>query len=374
MANSISLCMIAKDEAHIIGRCLNSVQPYVDQIVVVDTGSTDNTIQIAKQLGAETYQFAWQHDFSQARNYSLQFASGDWILFLDCDEELDADSGAELRRVIYDDNYDGYWLNFVNIYNNRPSNNFLSFRLFRNNPKFRFECPIHEQILPSVIKQATAERIGRANVTVYHYGYENSEVEAKNKSQRNITLLQRARQEYGDAGFINFYLGVEYQRIGDHQRALEHYRLSLNKSGTDDPYTAAMIRNIVHCYMHLNRQQDGLQLIDDYLKVYPDYTDLIYLRGVLYFQLADYQNALTTLNQCIAIGPPPKHYLSLEGIADTKPKDLIHRIVKLLIGQGKHLIAQGCHSQGYAMLDSALEQLEKTPNNDLFVELITALD
>jgi glycosyltransferase involved in cell wall biosynthesis len=371
--NSISLCIIAKNEAHNIARCINSAKPFVDQIVVVDTGSTDNTAEIAKQLGAEIYQFDWQDDFSQARNYSLQFATGDWILFLDCDEELDAETGAELRTVICNDNYDGYWLNYINIYNNHPSSNFISCRLFRNNPKFRFECPIHEQILPSILKHSNIARIGQANVTVYHYGYEDSEVIAKNKSQRNISLLQKAQQEYGNAGFINFYLGVEYQRIGEYQKAIDHYELSLAKSTTDDPYTPAMIRNIVHCYINLNQHQDGLQLIDQYLQVYPDYTDLVYLKGALYYQLDDYQNALIALNQCIAIGPPPKHYLSLQGIADAKPLDLIHKIIKALILQGKNLIDQGYHTQGYNILDQAFNQLKNTPDKNLFIQLMDVM-
>ena len=88
MTTTISLCMIVKNESHNLHRCLQSVQGFVNQIIVVDTGSEDNTVEIARSYGAEVHFFEWCDDFAAARNYSLSFATGDWILILDADEKL----------------------------------------------------------------------------------------------------------------------------------------------------------------------------------------------------------------------------------------------------------------------------------------------
>ena len=86
--HSVSLCMIVKNEADCLSRCLESMKGLVDEIIIVDTGSTDNTVEIAKQYGAVIKTYQWNNDFSQARNYSLSLATKEWILVLDADEYL----------------------------------------------------------------------------------------------------------------------------------------------------------------------------------------------------------------------------------------------------------------------------------------------
>ncbi|MBO8138470.1 MAG: glycosyltransferase [Desulfotomaculum sp.] len=373
MTCTISLCMIAKNEEKQIERCIKSAQPYVDQIVVVDTGSTDKTKDTAKKLGAEVYDFKWADDFSQARNESLKHAAGDWILFLDCDEKLDQKTAPELKKIINDDRYDGYWLQFLNYFNGNPSTSFLSFRLFRNNPNYRFQCPIHEQILPSVLRYSSPERIGQAKVKVFHYGYEDSEVVNKNKIQRNIRILQKAKKEYGNAGFINFYLGVEYQRLGNYQKALEHYKEALEQSSITETYTPALVRAAAYCLLSLKRYQEGINFIDKYLTYYPDYTDLVYLKGTLQYKLNNYSEALNCMNQCLAMGPPPVKYYSLLGIADERPKEFIKNIVEKLLFYSMELINKGHYSHSFSVLNTAAQQLKKTPDEKYYLMLVSAM-
>jgi len=96
----LSLCMIVKDEESVIEDCLKSVKGVVDQIVVVDTGSRDSTIEICKRYGAEVYYYRWRDDFSAARNESIKYARGDWILWMDADERLDPGSVEKLKRLL----------------------------------------------------------------------------------------------------------------------------------------------------------------------------------------------------------------------------------------------------------------------------------
>lgn len=368
-----SLCVIAKNEAHQIARCLKSAIPVVDQVVVVDTGSADDTVKIARELGAEVYETQWQEDFSLARNTSLEYATGDWVLFLDCDEELDADTAPNLKKVIEDARYDGYWTKLINIFDNQPSTSLLVFRLFRNKPSFRFECPIHEQVLPSVIRNSSPERIGLADLIIHHYGYENNETVLREKIERNLRLLQKAREEFGDTGFINFYFGAEHQRLEDHEKALAYYEASLAKSSLDESYVPAMVRAMIFCLVNLNLHQQGLELIEKYLRHYPDYTDLVYLKGFIYLELGMYSEALGCLNRCVEMGPPPSRYFSLHGIADEKPRQLARSLARSLIEHGRELFRQGAPAQAFSVLDAAFVQLKKTPDEDLYTEILAAM-
>ncbi|ABO49915.1 glycosyl transferase, family 2 [Desulforamulus reducens MI-1] len=373
MAKTISLCIIAKDEEQNIARCINSAKDYVDQIIVVDTGSTDYTVELAEELGAEVYHFIWQDDFALARNKSLEHATGDWILFLDCDEELDPDTAPLLKGVIENENFNGYSLKIINMFNNQPGTRFLGFRMFRNSPLHRFECPIHEQILPSVIRNSSRDKIGQSDITIYHYGYDIDEAANKNKIERNLRILHKAHQDYGNTGFIPFYIAVEHQKMGDYQKALDYYTLSLGRSDINENYVPSMIRSMVTCYINLQQYQEGLDFADKFLKVFPNYTDLVYLKGILYSHLDNIPQALECMNQCIAMGPPPINLFSVHGIADEKPKSFIQNITEGLIRQGLELFIQGNKAQAYTALDTAFQQLKKTPDEECYTQMIETM-
>lgn len=372
MTNSISLCLIARDEEHNIARCIKSAIPFVDEIILVDTGSKDKTMEIAKKLGARVYEIPWEDDFSKARNESLAKATGDWILFLDCDEELDQQTVPNLKKVVNDSNFQGYWLHFINIIDNIPITSFPAFRLFRNNPLYRFASPIHEQILPSILRHHPKSTIGYTDIIVYHYGYATKEHADKQKAQRNIRILEKARQHYGDAGFISFYLGVESQKTGNYSQALDFYQKSLRKSSSES-YIPAMIRSIVGCYINLSRYQDGLDFLESHMGSYPDYTDLVYLKGHLHYQLGQYQEALDCMNKCIDMGPPPKHYFTSHGIGREKPASFILSTMEQLINQGAQLFEQGQKLKAFTTLNQVYTQLKKTPHRECYHNLIKTI-
>ncbi|MEW6065213.1 glycosyl transferase [Desulforamulus profundi] len=370
MPKTISLCMIAKNEEQHIARCINSAKPFVDQIVVVDTGSTDFTVEIAEQLGAEVYHHVWQDDFAMARNQSLEYATGDWILFLDCDEALQPETAPLLRKVIENENYQGYWVNITNLFNDQPSTSFTGFRLFRNNPLHRFEVPIHEQILPSVIRNSSPDKIGQSNITIYHYGYENDPAVYKSKIERNLRILYKALQDYGQTGFIPFYIAVEHQKLGEYRKSLEYYRMSLQKTPLTESYAPTLVRSMVFCMLNLKQYQEGIDFADRYLQAYPDYTDLVYLKGVIYAEQGKTAQALACMNRCLAMGPPPIRLFSTHGIADEKPRVLIKNLTDSLIQQGADDFARGKPSQAFTALDTAFSQLKKTPFQDIFNKMI----
>lgn len=170
----LSLCMIVKNEEDVLSRCLKSVKSIVSEIIIVDTGSTDRTPDIAKEFGATTLQYEWADDFCAARNFSLDQATGDWVLVLDADEVLIYDSSKQITRLLTDNQVEGYYIRVVNLLGEPPdleTSDDMVVRLFRNRREYRFEGPIHEQVKASICQAVGDHALKRMPLTIYHDGY-----------------------------------------------------------------------------------------------------------------------------------------------------------------------------------------------------------
>jgi len=221
----LSVCLIVKNEERFLGRCLKSVGDLASQIVVVDTGSTDRTVEIAKEHGAEIYAFAWCDDFSAARNAALEHATGDWVLMLDADEELSAEGREKLNLAMNDPAVMAWRLPIVDVGREAEGCSYVP-RLYRNAPGLFYVGRVHEQVFSSIeVRRAEwglANRIGDA--TLIHYGYTAELTRDRNKVERNLQLLERAIKELPDEPHLLMNLGLELARSGREAEALERYR------------------------------------------------------------------------------------------------------------------------------------------------------
>ncbi len=189
---TISLNLIAKDEAQFIEDCLKSVSGVADEVVVVDTGSFDATPRIARSLGAQVYPFKWCDDFAAARNHGLEHCKGDWILTLDADEALDPKTKNEIRRSIAHPKVDLWYLRVLNLFPGGKSGSEVRLaRLYRRVPGMRYVGRIHEQLehnLPAAV-------VGHSQARILHRGYDPEVMRAKGKQARNTRLLDLALRE-----------------------------------------------------------------------------------------------------------------------------------------------------------------------------------
>ena len=221
----VSVCMIAKNEEDHIGRCLASVKGIADQIVLVDTGSTDKTVEIAKEHGAEVYYFEWNDNFSDARNKALEYARGDWVLSLDADEELSADSQKKLAADMSTSNVLGYRIPICNLHESDDSVTYVP-RLFRNAPALFFVGRVHEQIYASVIARK-AEWVMDAvlgTAKIMHHGYDPGLVKRRQKIKRNLRLLERAIEEMPNESALVMNYGLDLVNDGRLEDGLVQYR------------------------------------------------------------------------------------------------------------------------------------------------------
>ncbi len=194
---SVTLCMIVKNEEENLSRCLRSARRWVDQMVVVDTGSTDRTVEIARRFGAEVYAFAWKDDFAAARNEALKHARGDWVLQLDADHELFWNPDFDLKETLRNSPHQlGFIFSEKSVINGREVASLNRLLLFRNLPGLQYRGKIHESPY-HFLKEYADQRgfrqpFGRLDdLWVKHTGYQDTE----RKLKRNLAILTRAVEE-----------------------------------------------------------------------------------------------------------------------------------------------------------------------------------
>ncbi len=203
---TVSLCMIARDEEASIGRAIKSTLALVDEIIVVDTGSRDNTRIIAEGYGARVLDHRWQDDFAAARNLALAEATCDWILVLDTDEQLQSLRPVEFQRLLHERHVIGY-----RVHTSTPGGHLVtqavpSVRLFRNHPSVRYWYPVHEQILPtlSAVGAEEAMTVADSPLVIVHGGLEGDQ--RIQKHDRNLRLLRKLAAAYPEELYFQFQL------------------------------------------------------------------------------------------------------------------------------------------------------------------------
>ena len=223
--NRLSVCLIVKDEERFLGQCLASVKGLADQIVVVDTGSTDRTVEIAREHGAEVHSFAWCDDFSAARNAALEHVTGDWVLMLDADEELPPQQHAALRKLLHSPSVIAWRLPLQDAGREAEGCSYVP-RLFRNAPGLFYVGRVHEQVFSSVEvrRQEWGLETRLGDAMLRHYGYTKELTLERDKVGRNLRLLEQAILELpGEANLLMNY-GLELTRSGRREEGLAQYR------------------------------------------------------------------------------------------------------------------------------------------------------
>jgi tetratricopeptide (TPR) repeat protein len=191
--------MIARNEGATLGRCLASAAGVADEVIVVDTGSGDDTVAVASGHGATVVHRRWTDDFAAARNVALERAQGRWILVLDADEELPPDTRARLRDVVEATDADGLEVPIQNLRGGEVASVHVALRLFRNVPALRYVGRVHERV--------RVARCAAAWLPILHHGYADPATLAA-KLARNRALLERAVAEEPDEPLLRYYLAA----------------------------------------------------------------------------------------------------------------------------------------------------------------------
>ncbi|MBD2387297.1 glycosyltransferase [Cylindrospermum sp. FACHB-282] len=214
---SLSLCMIVKNEEAALPKCLSSVRNVVDEIVVLDTGSSDRTSEVAKGYGAKVYDFQWCNDFSAARNEALKYVTGDWILVLDADEMLKPEIVPALQEAISSEEY--LLINLVRQEVGAEQSPYsMVSRLFRHHPDIRFERPYHALVddsVAAILRQELHWQVGYLpGVAILHSGYQKKAIAQFNKFAKAQATMEEFLATHPHDPYVCSKLGALYVESG----------------------------------------------------------------------------------------------------------------------------------------------------------------
>ncbi|MFX3624800.1 MAG: glycosyltransferase [Ectobacillus sp.] len=307
---TISLCMIVKDEEKTLPACLDSVKSFIDEMIIVDTGSKDQTVNIARHYGAKVFHIPWEHDFAKARNVSLEHATGDWILHLDADERLEPEDTKLLLSLLASDTAEAYFLQIINhLYESSGDKMvFPSIRLWRNRPEYRFTGALHEQISSSIMKRNPAKPMQLTQVRIHHYGYSQQIVQEKNKTERNLKIALDEVKRHPGAPFARYNLAMEYARLNKNSEAIQQFQQALDHlKQPKELWVPNLYKNYANTLVKMRKFHEAIQLADEGIRHFPDYIDLVYLKAGCHFNLGQIPQAVGLFHQCLVMPINPRY-------------------------------------------------------------------
>lgn len=259
----VSLCMIVRDEEDNLAACLESAADLVEEIVIVDTGSTDSTRDIARRFGAKVFDFSWVDSFAAARNECLLHATGDWIFWLDADERIDSLNRAKLQRLFAELGKQNKAFGITCLHLRAPESLVASeskqIRVCRNDPKIRWQNRIHEDILPAL--RALRAGVVWTDIVLHHTGYQDPAARAL-KNERDLRLLLMDYADGVDAPVRLLYIGKLCLALGRAAEALRMLQLGLNGTSPADRTARAFYRLIVECHRALGQTRKARAACD----------------------------------------------------------------------------------------------------------------
>lgn len=321
--------MIVKNEEDTLDRCLKSAEGIADEIIIVDTGSTDATVEISKKYTDKIYYFQWINDFSAARNFSISKASGDWILILDGDDEVSKKSKDKIKELTNDKSVDVYLFNTLNVMDENNRENIVinqNPRLFQNKPGYRYEGEVHNQLI-SIIGKVNPDRVIKyVPIDIYHYGYTKEVINKQNKRERNMKILQTQLNKNPDDPFVHYNMGNEYFTLNNKKEALNHYLKSYNTLEPNIIYYSKLVIRLMICSMDLKLYDDVYVYSSQVLKYYPMLSDIYYLRGVINNIIGRPTAAIRDLEKAVELGESPQHLAYFKGAGTYKSLESLYHI------------------------------------------------
>lgn len=376
----LSLCMIVRDSARTLRACLESIKPWVDEMIVVDTGSKDDTPKIAEEMGARMFHFPWCDSFSAARNESLRHARGAWIFWMDADDTITPENGRKLQELVLQANDPGILGYIMQVHCPGPGENGAvhvtvvdHVKLFRNRPDLRFDRRIHEQIIPA-IRRAGGD-IAWTDLFVVHSGYDHSPEGQERKLERDLRLLNLELAEEPNHPFTLFNLGMTYTDMGRYKKGIHFLQRSIAHSAPGESQLRKAYALLVSCYLQLGRQEKAWKACQEGLERFPRDEELRFKQAVLLHTRGQLREAVRTYRDLLR-SREERHFTSVErGITGFKAR---HNLAMVYTELGDLAKAEKqwrltvrevpTYREGWRGLGEVLLQRDKEPEVQKLVE------
>ncbi len=296
----LSLSMIVKNEEKFLPGCLESAKDLVDEIVIVDTGSTDDTKKIARSFGAKIFDFEWQDDFSLARNESLKRTKGDWVLYLDADERIDQTYHDRIRKLISIGKADAFLLNVKSKIGTKEGSQYhlVSYpRLFRKMKGIAFTGKVHEQINNSLL--AARARIVQSDIIINHLGYAQDDGVVREKANRNYRLLLSQVERRENYGYALYQLGQTEIVLGETEKGIAHLYEALAAGGFGKPVEASIFGIIAENKFKQGDTEGALIACDKSLGAAAAQSFALIMKGDIYLKVEKYRESVAAYTKAL---------------------------------------------------------------------------
>ncbi len=297
---TIGAVMIVRNEETTLGGILSDIKGVVDEICVVDTGSTDSTVALAESFGARVHHFPWIDDFSAARNHSIACARSDYLIWLDADDRIDEASRQallELKQRLKPQKNKAYMLKIIGCSEDMPETVSFQTRIVPNVRDVCFEGRVHEQILPSLTRLGIA--IAEADITIRHTGYHSPE-QRRAKAARNLAILERELADGKDTATQYFFMAMAAIGLGEHERCLEYIENARKRRTNEDWLHYSHVISC-ECLFRLGRFQDAMAELERGTGLFPSSRLLHYYLGTTCMKLGRHERARDMFQKALTL-------------------------------------------------------------------------
>lgn len=348
----VSLCMIVKNEEKNLSKCLESVNSFVDEIVIVDTGSSDQTKEIARNYTDKVFDYAWCDDFAKARNYSLSKADNDWVLILDADEKILRFDKNRVYDFIQSNQMIVGKIKIVNRFQGEKEENKYIKRIVRlfNKIYYCYEGTIHEQV---VAKDRSQYSMMPVEIEVDHIGYMDEVIGFKNKLERNTYLLLKSIKNSPIDPYLHYQIGKSYYKKKDFKNAYESFAKSISLC-TDFrlEYVKDLIESYGYTLLKCEKYSEAMDL-EKYQIYYGNSPDYNFVMALIYMNNGRFQEAVESFENCIG-----ENEGEIEGVNSYLPNYNIGVIYEALgINELAIMYYQKCG--GYQLAEQRIKQIQK---------------
>lgn len=318
---TLSVCMIVKNEEKNVGDCLETVKDFADQVVVVDTGSTDRTIEIAEKYGAKAIRSDWRGDFSYSRNISLDYADSRWILWLDADDRIPPSEAEKFKKLKTAHPDRAFYLRIRNVLPGGFGEQWYQLRMFPNHPEIRFERKVHEQVAFAIRRLKMP--VFREDVRIDHVGYETPELKREKAIRNREILLVEFPQYQRDPAYVSS-IGDSYFLTEDFNTAIQWYQKVL-----EIPYGERrqpdifrqMPTSIALSYQRMGDWEKAHRWIEKAIQASPQKIDSLFLAAGLREKMGDLAGAAALYERINQV--PASHTTYAADLEGLKARSLV---------------------------------------------------
>lgn len=287
----LSACMIVKNEEEILKKTLPSLVTHIDELIIVDTGSEDNSVNVAKSFGAKVAHFPWCDDFSAARNVSIEHATGDWILWIDADEIVKAEDILRLKTFLEESSENTFLvpINECEVDTLNPYSFYFRLKVFRNNKGYHFERAFNEQVCDQEGRVVSGQLL--KNMPIYHWGCHLKEQKMSEKIGRNLNILKQQLATHPEDPYYHYFAANNYKKCQNYEAAIEEYNKAIdNFSECEDKTEAIMQKG--WCYFHLRKGKLAGEAAKEVIRRDKNNADAYNLIGICLVAMGKNQDAI----------------------------------------------------------------------------------